>query len=883
MINQVFLWYEITKYTRNTFKKSSYIDKLIKELESLNLDHLKESRQNIKENCADNQNLQTLMIILCKSCKISKILIQRPLTFNSCQSALKAAVHLRCISEFTSQNLLSRLLDKIKEDMKFCVKLEDAISWYKLKNVIKEHNENSDWNNLKTQIDTRLKQIAQTEDKDKLIENLNFLLSFNPEIECGFEWLTKEVVDSTLIWIKSEKALLDQDLITNDDLESFEKIAEQLIGLIDSIDEVHVIAQDIRPKLNDIKASFFKRGIDERNQSNSFGVSQMDDFEKTELSIERIKKRGSICRLSECNEEGSFISAYKGFLDNSIPICIKLYHQKSNSPSNLFIKECKLFSYLSEKWQCFLKYKGWYKELSDFQNSQCYSAFAIVSEAFDSTLMNDIIKHSRQNQKYTYQEYQKIVVSLLDAFSILESVGIAHKNVKPHNILITGNRMLKIAEFSLSERFEINRPTLYSNNTYCLWKDNYRAPEIFELNEEGYSEIKSLDNLEKCDVYSLGLIFLQMYSLLPIAELNTPPFWSEIDYYVSTFKPKNVANLLRKMLAINSAERANFKECLDIFMNYEENKNEYSLPMQIFINKSQINANMDADKYLKNLEMISTHSIEFCLKPNYLKHLSNEVTVEFLKGLYKEKLVFIRTYRSQDFTNLLPYVKEAKVLKKLNGNHPTFIEYYGSIYSYKSCCEFSNVTEWCNESLMSEISKKSKDKTKYKEDELLHYALMIFQGLIALKKNFNCHRNIKPHNIVFSTQSCIKITGFFIPKAKIYSECIFPENFNNFIQNEEGYSSPENINKELSSTDDIEKSDIFSLGLVFLQMVKLESVADWNNELFKELKYITPEWLRKILQNMLAWSSGRRGNYDKSFNDMEGYIRAYAYIKAFKK
>ncbi|CAG9317402.1 unnamed protein product [Blepharisma stoltei] len=495
--------------------------------------------------------------VLYKACKICVILNKRNLNLKHCISALKAATHLLCYSENAVQEAIEELINCFEENIQNCKKLSDALDCWRIIKRINSNINGPSEKSLRTQVEEILFSIARENDIIKLKENFEFVIKLNQEEKVELKSIIDFIVSVSLEWIETEKE--NAKFCDEETLIEFENNFKKLEEFIAAIREEKQKSLD---KLDNTTHDFQLKTVDENDKENS-GSTFPKDIDENRIAFNRITFTESISSASESKEEQSSISIYKGMLDRSIPICVKIYYHNRNEYPVLFLKELDLIRNLSETNQCFLKYEGWFHELLEFKGSANVPAFAIVTEGFTYTLMDEIVNCSSQNQKYTYQEYQRIVICLLEAFALLESRGIMHNNIKPDNILITENRTLKIVEFNFLDAFLMNSHALYSNNADYLWKDEYLAPEIIKIHK-GIANGTSID-IKKCDVYSLGLVFLQMYSLLPIAELNTEPFWSEIDCYVSSFKPGNVANLLKKMLAENSNERASFKESLEIF------------------------------------------------------------------------------------------------------------------------------------------------------------------------------------------------------------------------------------------------------------------------------------------------------------------------------
>ena len=125
--------------------------------------------------------------------------------------------------------------------------------------------------------------------------------------------------------------------------------------------------------------------------------------------------------------------------------------------------------------------------------------FAIVMELCDDNLMNLLI---RKRKGFSIFEIYNILIQLNNTFKIMSDNKIAHRDLKPQNILIKYNNKEKTdCTFKISD-YGIGK--VYNNNeqfdTYRGTID-YIAPEILEGEKYNY----------KCDLWSLGLIIYMLY------------------------------------------------------------------------------------------------------------------------------------------------------------------------------------------------------------------------------------------------------------------------------------------------------------------------------------------------------------------------------------
>uniref|UniRef100_A0A669EWX2 non-specific serine/threonine protein kinase n=1 Tax=Oreochromis niloticus TaxID=8128 RepID=A0A669EWX2_ORENI len=154
-----------------------------------------------------------------------------------------------------------------------------------------------------------------------------------------------------------------------------------------------------------------------------------------------------------------------------------------------------------------------------YQGKKC---LLIVMECMDGgELFNRI--QSRGDQAFTEREASHIMKSIGEAIQFLHAINIAHRDVKPENLLYSSKRpraLLKLTDFGFAKE----TTSLNSLATPC-YTPYYVAPEV--LGPEKYDK--------SCDMWSLGVI---MYILL----CGYPPFYSNHGLAISPGMKKRIRN-----------------------------------------------------------------------------------------------------------------------------------------------------------------------------------------------------------------------------------------------------------------------------------------------------------------------------------------------------
>jgi len=149
---------------------------------------------------------------------------------------------------------------------------------------------------------------------------------------------------------------------------------------------------------------------------------------------------------------------------------------------------------------------------------------------------------------------EQFIKQLVNGLEYMVNKKILHRDLKPHNILINKNNILKIADFGFAREFDDN----YMNSTF-VGSPLYMSPEIILNNNY---------NL-KSDLWSLGIILYQLY-------MKKHPFHStNIKDLIDKMKdetnykskilfndsvPNNVQILINRLLEIDIENRITWDE-----------------------------------------------------------------------------------------------------------------------------------------------------------------------------------------------------------------------------------------------------------------------------------------------------------------------------------
>lgn len=120
----------------------------------------------------------------------------------------------------------------------------------------------------------------------------------------------------------------------------------------------------------------------------------------------------------------------------------------------------------------------------------------IIMEYVDGKTLKEYIT---EKGKLNYKEALSIAAQISDALTAAHAKNIIHRDIKPHNILITDDGKIKVADFGIA-RFGTGQ-TLSSGND-IIGSVHYISPE----------QAKGLSVDNRSDIYSLGVVLYEMLS-----------------------------------------------------------------------------------------------------------------------------------------------------------------------------------------------------------------------------------------------------------------------------------------------------------------------------------------------------------------------------------
>ena len=208
-------------------------------------------------------------------------------------------------------------------------------------------------------------------------------------------------------------------------------------------------------------------------------------------------------------------------------------------------------------------------QLDDF-HSIGELAYLSMEYAKESDLRNYLKK---KNNKISVAQATRFLMQMAEALSYIHSLNILHRDIKPDNILVLNERLVRLADFGIAV---LPGETASIEDIYKgVGTMDYMAPEVFE----------GTGMNTQADVYSLALTFYEIFAgkhpfaNTPLAEVLDARKDSALTHLseINPEVPKHIANTIMSALKYNLKERIQSgKELFEALNNNSQANKEQS-------------------------------------------------------------------------------------------------------------------------------------------------------------------------------------------------------------------------------------------------------------------------------------------------------------------
>ncbi|MCH7734607.1 MAG: protein kinase [Chloroflexi bacterium] len=162
---------------------------------------------------------------------------------------------------------------------------------------------------------------------------------------------------------------------------------------------------------------------------------------------------------------------------------------------------------------------------------------------------NDLAKELDAIGRFPPERAANIAAQIAEALAAAHSLGIVHRDIKPHNILLTESDQVKVADFGIARASFL---TTIGRTGEVLGTPAYMSPEHWAGSTD-----------ERSDIYSLGIVLYQMLAGRVPFTSDTPMGWSEAHLTqaipmldaISAQIPEHVIEIVERCMAKDPGQR----------------------------------------------------------------------------------------------------------------------------------------------------------------------------------------------------------------------------------------------------------------------------------------------------------------------------------------
>ena len=418
---------------------------------------------------------------------------------------------------------------------------------------------------------------------------------------------------------------------------------------------------------------------------------------------------------------GSFGKVFKAYDDKSKKfICLK-YIESSDEQAQEIAHEKEILMALSQtKHPSFLSYEGIYKHEKEGK------LHIVMAMEYGIASLSDILK---LRIKYSESEVIYILTQILEGCAKLQTLNIAHGDLKPSNIILIQNEKkefkYKIADFGSSIKVKNSENNKVDTKEIKTMTRGYSSPEVKHFFMKGLQSKNFTGNFSmkeeiqetnlydpfKADVFSLGILTLKLLGFQMKKHIQKILNSLESQNIDEIFQKKGfgrILKIIKRMLLPNPEDRFSFEKLLNNLSKFGSGeKPDESLIVQKIFQKEQLPKNLSEPQKLEIFKELipiyyKENSFDLCkeLAEEAIKIIKNgseiiENSKQKIYAFWIEWLSAINFKKGKAKEAIKLYQEACQIWEEMYGKefyHLVSI-YYNMAYIFEKNEEYENAIE----------------------------------------------------------------------------------------------------------------------------------------------------------------------------------------------
>ncbi|MEG0528954.1 MAG: serine/threonine-protein kinase [Bacilli bacterium] len=197
----------------------------------------------------------------------------------------------------------------------------------------------------------------------------------------------------------------------------------------------------------------------------------------------------------------------------------------------------------------------------------------MITEYINGQTLSDVLYGRRT---LGYEEACSVVVQVLDALEELHLRGIVHRDIKPQNIYLLSNNIVKVADFGIS--LFLNEKNAISEKKKIVGTPQYLDPAVIVSGKPSFQQ----------DIYALGITFFELIA-------GNVPFNSKDPHEICQMQ-------IHKSMPLLSSFRANIPVAIEEVIKKATEKD----PKKRYNTAAEMR--LDINEMLKNKKMLRSQN-----------------------------------------------------------------------------------------------------------------------------------------------------------------------------------------------------------------------------------------------------------------------------------